>query len=156
MLSKIDAEFDLNVEQIVDSLQRYLSSKRSFDFINHTTTSIYGQSVYQHLIYQMEHPKEDDPELDIRAYHLLWEHKKLMVLRLKYLQQIKLLLQSDRWIERCTELEERSLLNRNMVLRYNLSMDPKVLDALKHSLLTIQTDETKLLGEIISALGSKG
>ncbi|MEK3735575.1 MULTISPECIES: hypothetical protein [Paenibacillus] len=156
LLSKIDAEFDLNVEQIVDSLQRYLSSKRSFDFINHTITSIYGQSVYQHLIYQMEHPKEDDPELDIRAYHLLWEHKKLMVLRLKYLQQIKLLLQSDRWIERCTELEERSLLNRNMVLRYNLSMDPKVLDALKHSLLTIQTDETKLLGEIISALGSKG
>ncbi|MFP4976654.1 hypothetical protein ACE6ED_14705 [Paenibacillus sp. CN-4] len=155
LLTKINAKFDINVEQIVDSLQRYLCSKRSFDIINHSTTSIYGQEVYQQLIYQMEHPKEEEPALDIRAFHLFWEHKKLMALRLEYLYQKDLLPKGDRWIERCKELEDRSLLNRNVALRYNLTMDPNVLVSLKGSLLSIQTDEAKLLGEVISALGSK-
>ncbi|WP_042199095.1 hypothetical protein [Paenibacillus camerounensis] len=139
-----------NREYLIDSLQRYLYSKRSFDLINPKVLNIYGLNVYHHLISTITHHKKDTPKLDIRVFHLLWEHKKLMVMRLEYLHEISCLTESGDLIDKYKKLEKKSLIIRNLALRYEVSRKLDDLTKIESGLVEIMNSERELLEKLIS------
>lgn len=144
--------YTINREYIIDGLQRLLFSKRSFDLINNEVLCIYGLDVYHHLSSRITNRKEDLPKLDIRVFHLLWEHKKLMVMRLEYLNQISCLVNAQDLVKESKALDVKSYITRNMVLKYNMKPNKDSLESINRELISIRNNEQILLERILTRI----
>lgn len=140
----------IDVEQILLTLENYLFSKRSINmFVKEKT--IYGVDSISRMMEQLESTSySDDIQVDTRAFHLFWEHKKLMVLRLEYLKKNSNLVIDEMLIEGYKSLENSYLLNRNLAVKFNITRNydgimPKLINNISSAL----DHEKRLLGEFL-------
>lgn len=73
-------------------------------------------------------------ELDWRGFHLLYEHKVLMEMRIKYLLDLEVVSHSSNFLEAIIELKNDFLVLRNLVIKYNLTLNPNILERIKRNL----------------------
>jgi len=144
--------YTFNREHMLDSFHRYLFSKRNFDLINPSTNSIYGIKIYDNLITTVEYTKGKNKDLDIRAFHLIWEHKKIMVERLKYLIDSSYLINSEELLSEYEIIEQDSLILRNLVIKYNLINQSNLLNKIENRLLAIRDSERSILTKLLQHL----
>ncbi|RPK27816.1 hypothetical protein [Paenibacillus xylanexedens] len=144
--------YELNIAQIVDGIRRHLYSRASFDPVNYNVLSIYGLDVYKYLISRFQHHKHKMNKLDIRPFHLIWEHKKIMTLRLKELAKRGYLQDSSDVISRYTEIEQRTLILRNTVIKYNVSQSSSLLDKIESELRFVHSEERSSMEDLLNHL----
>ncbi|WP_353049564.1 hypothetical protein [Paenibacillus sp. ISL-20] len=107
----------------------------------------FGVDVYAALIRNM-------PVLvrkrDIRPIHILWEHKKMMGLRIQYLCNQGLL--SQDFTECFRPIEEQAYALRHLLMKYALTGDECMLKQGLSEMTHIMESEKRILGTVLNAL----
>lgn len=140
--SWIESSIDMN--QIADGLDRYINSKPTFD-MRYEQPCEFGLSVYQTIIDKFVKNKKE--KIDIRPFHLLYEHKLLMKMRVDYLMNNHLLTKNID-IKSYTKLVNNFLILRNMVIKYNLTMNIDLVQNIIRKLDQLKEEEIVLLQQL--------
>lgn len=139
-------ECKLNIKQIIHGLDSYINSKEIFD-IKVQLDMLYGISIYDLFLKRIR-----DADLDIRFFHLLYEHKVLMEMRVGYLLKHKYLIDEKSFVKRAKNLKEKALIMRNMVLKYYISKSKKLLEIIYNKLLNMKKEDYLFCVELKKAL----
>ncbi len=140
---------NLDTEQILLTLENYLFSKKTINMYVKEKT-LYGIDTISLLMEHLGNCSSGDLWLDTRAFHLFWEHKKLMVSRLEYLKRNSNLVIDDKIIEGYESLKNSYLINRNLALKFNTTRNyDLIVPKLIHNISSALTTEKRLLGEFL-------
>ncbi|WP_139209369.1 hypothetical protein [Paenibacillus sp. OK003] len=162
VLNRKDASYDFDICKVKKQIENYLSS-RCIDegffwnqiavdgphaYVQHKDYWIFGQDVYRYVQQQINKIKTSkiDTDLDIRVFHLLWEHKICMLERMKFIVNNE---------DLCNEYEvvsHVSLVIRNLVIKYNISKNNRLLDDINNKLEEVVQLEKNVLVKLIAIL----
>ncbi|MEK3707939.1 hypothetical protein MKY87_28175 [Paenibacillus sp. FSL R7-0198] len=117
---KEEHEYKFNLQQVASTLENYVYSKPTID-MSFKEKSIFGIDALNLTIKSAVNSDPSSFRFDKRAFHLFWEHKKMMTLRLEYMYQLSLIPNGLELISSYKELESRYLMLRNLVIKYNIS-----------------------------------
>jgi len=125
-----DVDFDLNTEDIRELLLDLLYSRNTYKRFKRMGYSregcVYGLEVYDRLAEYLGLLATGEEEYDHRQMYLLWEHKKCMVNRLKFLHD-RGCMKSGSTIPAYEEIERKALVLRNMLLKTRVTGDTSVM-----------------------------
>lgn len=125
LLKRKYPEYMFCIETVTTQLHDYLNSTDSSMFneyfeSHHKEPRVYGLKVNETLIKCLRtRSPEDDSEITIRDFHILWEHKKCMLERIQYLEQHNYI--NSELSVSYASIEKLSLIIRNSVVKYNLA-----------------------------------
>ncbi|MEK4362123.1 hypothetical protein MKX68_06350 [Paenibacillus sp. FSL M8-0212] len=147
IMKKRAEDTSIDVKQIFNSFQDFIDSRKTNN-LEYNVDVVYGQEALNQVRLNVIDRKESKVKLDVRAFHLLWEHKKLMSLRLEFLYQ-KNLIREHSYVEEYKKIEKEMLLIRNNALKYNLVKDTKILDWIDSKLFSSTETEKEILEAIV-------
>lgn len=137
-----------------DSSLRYKPLIYSYGLNSETGDLCYGLSVYASLMEYLESVKRGQSSLDIRPFHILWEHKKIMVERIKYMID-NVYIEDDGLLEKAEQLEKVVLSIRNLLLKHFIMKNDIPEQYIKEKLLTARGMDIDLIETFIYILSGK-
>lgn len=150
---KTDESFHIDIEIIVELMEDYLFSRDSskrFAMYDNPVEQIYGMDVYDAVVLYLQSIKDEN--IDIRIPHIIFEHKKCMVARLRYIKE-KITLNLDAYlIDQYISIEQETLKARNLSLKYKMTNKPEYLGDIALLYEKVKKEETILLSKIITFL----
>ncbi|OBZ14196.1 hypothetical protein A8L34_09555 [Bacillus sp. FJAT-27264] len=150
--------YQLDVGNIIDLLGDYLQSSntsRKYTVFENVSNGIYGFRIYDCLLDHTEGVYTGELKyMDIRSFHILYEHKKCMSLRFKYLSTNSKLSHLERYLERLGEIEKQSMVLSNLTLRYLVSLDKQIVKKISSGLKQMAAKEEAVLNEIYEDLSN--
>ncbi|WP_019915024.1 hypothetical protein [Paenibacillus sp. HW567] len=150
-VKSLDYKVDFNKRYFVNSLRSYLTGQPSIlqpAFPSWWTYNCkYGLDVYRHLITIIRNTSADD-YLDKRVFCLLQEHKKMMVLRLGFIQEH---LKADVALltYEYEKLAKISAILGNLALKYNSTKNVALLDKIIYYTKDIMEQEDVLIRKLL-------
>lgn len=97
----------------------------------------------------LSHLIRDEVYYDIAPFHLLYEHKQCMLLKIDYLRKTGYISCENNIYARYNTIVDLSLTVRNMIMKYKMSNNSKILLKARDMLEEINTKEQKLLTELL-------
>lgn len=88
--------------------------------------------------------------IDIRQFHLLYEHKHALQVKLAYLKETGTI--SGLNIADAETLVKQTSIVRSIIIKYNITYNPALLEKAKNILTTAQANERQLLGAVLKEL----
>ncbi|CAG7658654.1 hypothetical protein ACFQI7_32665 [Paenibacillus allorhizosphaerae] len=143
--SNCESSFELNT--VVDGIKAYLSS-RAFKDVEHPN-ALYGISVYNNMNIYLSHLEKNQARADIRPFHALWEHKSMMLMRIRYMYDNKMLIDAEKSIKALTSLVDDALLHRNLILKYNFTMKKEILKTIANKIIQNKQKEVLVLRQVL-------
>ena len=112
-------EFDLNLvsEQLRDYIKSNNTSER-FRMLDTPEDGIYGMETYRYFTHCLLEQKNN---YDIRLFHILWEHKKCMLNRLRFMESRRYLDPSEKLSITYAKIEKQVANLRLVILKSILS-----------------------------------
>ncbi|PQP85040.1 hypothetical protein C0Q44_11245 [Paenibacillus sp. PCH8] len=165
VITSIEGEYQLDTTHLKNQLEGYLSSScitqgiywdqtpvdGPHTYVQNIQYWIFGHEVYSYTQQLMKQVKEmsdiKSKRLDIRIPHLLWEHKKCMVERIKYLN-----LDMYDFYSEYEKIATNSLTIRNLTAKYNLTQKNSILDEIDTRLSEVVYTEGIALRKMIEML----
>ena len=152
-----DAQYNFNPKLMNLYLEDYINSEDSlhkfeFSYQEHNRGVLYGLNFYDYIIDNICNGRES---IDIRPFHILFDHKRLMKIRLEYLysrntydnEEIqRLLLQNN-------DLINLSKLIRNLAIKYNVRNNTEILQSLKGKCKILKSLDYALVSQILKCTG---
>lgn len=153
LLKKRDESYNFNLALVFESIKDYLLSKNPEERLSFLGSPgkdyAYGKEIYDYLNIYFEELMGKKVFYDIRNLHILWEHKKCMVQRLKFMET-KGFIQADRcYSDKYEKIEAEVLKSRNMMVKYSLNGDAGLLKRIAAILNHVAKCEEELLYEIM-------
>src|SRR5690606_36924395 len=110
---------------------------------------VHGVEVYDYLIVNLP-----IRPIDLRPLHLIYEHKKMMLLRLEYFRKNELISEDlfEFLFAEYKSLEKLSLVSRNLQLKNAISPSSKNMDKIINNLKMIKCRELELIPVLINGL----
>lgn len=146
-LSYTSTQYNLNLKRIINSLKSYLDSTE-FNLMPGTVT---GLNVYKLLKEYYNNYINNRTTFDVRAFHVLWEHKNVMYQRVRYLEE-KMPFNMNTLTTRLFKLQNDYLILRNSLIKNELTkkrIDNKQFCGLIDSLVD---RESQILSELFVEL----
>ncbi|MCL6588814.1 MAG: hypothetical protein K6U80_02570 [Firmicutes bacterium] len=115
-----------NLSTMVALLKEYLAAKTTKgysdgyrkDVEKEKELWVFGTEVYQLLQEYLEFQLKEQPQYpDLRSFHVLYEHKKLMSERIAYCSQHQLLKNAALILKESREIEQQAFMLRNMMIK---------------------------------------
>lgn len=162
---EISYVFDINL--VKRNLKEYLEGYNSFEHMylecnswvmNYRETGepcpylAYGINIYQMLI---RYIKTESPsgEIPPKIFHILYDHKKLMKNRVKYMVEHFFLRDESRIMEMLNEIERISIIIRNLVLKANLTIyTSDIVNRICQKLSEVECMEFQCYNEILQKI----
>ena len=144
---------DLDVAWMAEQLEDYLYSRNSsqrFRVLRSPDDQLYGVAVYEWLRLYLEHLVDHHDCFDIRPLHILWEHKKVMVDRARYLAARGVV---DDAI--CCELSAIASdvgVMRMMMMKARATMDGRLIERIGERIYTVVEKEMGILARLVDML----
>ncbi len=113
---------------------------------------IYGIGIYDILVNYLENNIRKNEQYDMRPFHVLWEHKKMMVLRLEFLLDQNYIIESSGLVEEYKHIEELSLIIRNLWIKSSITKNGKILNDILYKLDELRKLEFTCIQRIIENL----
>lgn len=145
---KENYRYIFDMELVYKMLNEYLYSR---DLVNRThfipkqgndsNMFVYGMDYYKCLVNYFSLLIKDKARFDIRPLHLLWEHKKCMLLRLEYIYKNNFIPREEKLYNIFHGIEAQTLSLRNLQLKYSINSDKKILERIIKSLEEIEYNE---------------
>ena len=144
--------FDKNL--VKSSIEDYLSSK---GLVEHgmvpleqwkRETLYYGVDCYNYIVDYLEHL--DIYDYDFRTFFVLNEHKKIMVERIRYMQENGYLKSENDIYDNYLEIEKSTSLLNNLWLKYGFSRKEETVKKIIMKLKEIKEKEIRTLKEVLS------
>mgnify|MGYP000020600920 CR=1 FL=1 len=148
---KPDIKFDLSL--VIEWLRYYLYDTNQVYLIYYggeLENRNFGINVYDDLIKYIQ--ITDETNLDIRAFHILWEHKKCMNLRMDYMQDTQNINIKTEILNELINIEKNALTIRNLVLKYNVSHNKKIILRIIEDLKVLKEEEYETLNKLYNVI----
>lgn len=149
-----DYTFDVNL--VKSTIEDYLSGK---GLVEHgmvpleqwkRETLVYGIDCYEYIISYLNHINDFD--YDHRTFFVLHEHKKIMVERIRYMQENQYLKSDNDILDDYMQIEKEALLMHKYWLKYGISHKEETLKAIIAKLEELKQLEIQTLKKILSGL----
>lgn len=134
---------------ITDYLNSENTSERLRGFYNPNTDFHYGMKIYDNL--KLYYSLENIEDSDIRPLHILWEHKRLMLTRIKYMLDHNYI-KEDTCYENYHNVERNAAICRNIYLKYKVTDDKKMVSKLLSYLDDILKEEKTILQQLLEEM----
>lgn len=148
-----DFKYELDLELIRDLLLDYLNSNNSSRKLkmikNPTENCVYGIKVYNEIVNYFQLFKNNSVQFDFRHLHILWEHKKCMLLRVKFISENYVSVGLDEVYSKYLVLERKCLLIRNLFLKYFIAKKPATIEKIILELNYISNMEQEIIPDLI-------
>lgn len=151
-----DYAFDINF--VINSITDFLHSRNTtinsdLNEFDNKDDICYGLEVYNVFINYLEEQKNSrNFYVDLRGFHMIYDHKKTMALRIDYLHKIGYILNPDQIISIYKELEKECLKIRNYLIKLIFSRNIQVFDICIEKLNNIVQLEEKALNIILKSI----
>lgn len=154
LLKEKPGYYPINIPLLKEYINDYISSNNSKNRnrtapVNMWDTSeyTYGMEIYDILERHIE--KElNILTFDIRPYQVLYDHKKYILMLLKYLHQQGYLLNSDYLYAKISFIEKKILVVRNLMLKYFTSQNKEIINRVIKILKEVVIEEKQVLTEM--------
>lgn len=90
--------------------------------------------------------------IDIRPFHVLWDHKVLMSMRIKYLTENHIIKDDRNLYNRYEEIKNICLMNRSLFIKYYKKKDNGILNRIIENLNIIKCEEKNVMNDLIDKL----
>ncbi len=152
-----DTYYELDTKYIKDTLIEYLESKDSKNHFrmmrNRFSDTVFGVDVYDAVLKQIgKQLSADDPDFDIRALHILYDHKVLMMERLKYMMDHGYLEFNDDILNGYMEVENTMLTARNLLIKTSITGNVDCMDRFEKYLMGAKEKEIEILSKVVELL----
>ncbi len=151
--------YEMDLVLIRDQLTDFLDSQHTDNnyrtFRNPSHNFVYGLAVYDGLIEYFRLLSESKVYYDIRPLHILWEHKKCMLLRMEYLLRLYPSTKLEEIYNQYQLVEKKCMIMRQYQMKYSISNKPELLDNIINTLKMVCEYERNILSDftlIIKAL----
>ena len=145
--NNLSYEFDLKL--VKKLLNDYVYSKNTSEDLrilqNPLNNCIFGISVYSNI-------DLDNNSLDYRIFHLIYEHKYLMINRLKKINDILNMDKINEITQEYEKLVDKSKILLHLCLKYNLTQDKSILLKIKLNLANLVKEDGCLILNLIDCL----
>lgn len=145
--------FTFNIETVKQQLIGFLNSSDTLADLainrNPQIDIVYGLDVYDYLIQNLLYARND-----IRPLYLIYEHKKIMLMRLQYMNRHNIISSDlfDYIYPEYKALEKLALVARNLHLKNIATHSIKYMDKIIESLKIIKNKEKNLVSLLISSI----
>ncbi|MFC5468999.1 hypothetical protein ACFPPD_09715 [Cohnella suwonensis] len=155
---------DFNVPWLMEQLEDYRLAKPSNRVqelyeVSSSPPLAWGMDIYDFLLLQIERHAAREIYLDHRPFYVLWEHKRMMNRRFAYMERQGYYVVSPEAAEGYRSVERSALLNRNLMLKYWMTLDNRYLEQLAERLIPLKAEEAlvieRLLDEYATSLRTK-
>jgi hypothetical protein len=110
----------------------------------------FGMEVYVYLKLYCEMLKINAVDYDIRPFQILWEHKKCMLSRLDYIKSGNLMRIENSVYNSFKDIEQTSNILRNVMMKFDLTHDSKLIDKMLDLLDNLSTKEYLAICQLLS------
>ncbi|WP_054749921.1 hypothetical protein [Ruminiclostridium josui] len=149
--------FDFDIVNVKNLLEDFLLSRNTSERLriinNPTKNVIFGMSVYREIINNFKSVLEEDKkECNMIALHVLWEHKKTMVSRIEYLIDNNYINRDSNLLESYSQLRNKALSFRNMIIKFNINKNRRLVEMVIAGLEKMVETEKKLVTDLLDKL----
>lgn len=149
--------YDIDPVLIKRTLVEYLEAKDTKDHFrmirNRFDDTIFGVKVYDALLARVDKQlHEDEPDFDIRALHIAYDHKVLMLERLKYLMANEVIPFDQAMLDEYAVVVEDMLAARNLLVRISITGEIEAGSRIAGYLNESKAKETEILGKVVTLL----
>ncbi len=152
---KRDQRFQFDVDICREMIEEYLHAQNSslrYRMLQNEESCAYGMDIYDHMA---EHYRNHEYEFsDFRYFHILYEHKKAMTMRLHYLQQTQNASFDPQHLTQSEQLEKRALSLRNACLKYSLTPKQEPNEMIVSRLGEMKQWEREFLEQMVNRIGT--
>jgi hypothetical protein len=148
-----DFDYKMNLDLMKLFMEDYVNcrdSLRKFEFssVSYNKDILYGLKFYDYIIEVF--CNEDD--IDVRPFHVLYDHKIMMSIRIDYLKEISALKVGNigQIISNNNSLIDESLNLRNMVIKYNITHNRDLLDNIKKKCIYLKKSDNDLFIDLLT------
>ncbi|PHU34067.1 hypothetical protein [Pseudobutyrivibrio ruminis] len=147
-----DVRCDFNIRSVRSQLNEYLKGYNSaihFTWLNNEKIDfVFGVNVYDSLIKWLD--LHEDEYIDNRSIFGLWDHKKIMLERIKYLEANNYL--QNRYSDEYEVIVKKMDNIRLQIMKYNMIRKRSAIDSMIKNLLLVKDIEVEILGAIVQEL----
>jgi hypothetical protein len=133
---------------VMETLTDYLLSRNSSardSMRQNPRSSIFGMEVYNYLILYMNNLLEGRGDFDVRPFHFLWDHKVIMLSRIRFMGFQGFLKNSDLIYNTYQEIERDFLIMRNIMLKARITRNYELIYKLIESIHNVSAKEKKVI-----------
>jgi len=112
----------------------------------------WGIDVYNEIIGFYSDLLDNRVYFDLRPLHLLWEHKKVMLLRISYMENLKNIQGLSKILLDYSEIEKESLIIRNKLIKYQISKNPNIISNVGEQLIELVEKEKEILFSLYNTI----
>ncbi|WP_419871400.1 hypothetical protein [Candidatus Pristimantibacillus sp. PTI5] len=149
------AKYEFDLLKIADSLNDFLASRdtriRDDQSLTWAGDLTLGINTYDKIIEHLDLLLEGKTFYDHKPFHVLWEHKRCMVQRIELMMDKKII-REQRILASYKEIEDKTLIFRNIILKYSMKPDPGSIHNLKSELQAMKLSESALIHEILEQI----
>ena len=152
---KKGCDYEFHINNIVYWIKQYINSEtpeywKGYNYSNMNNIA-WGISCYDILIQNLK--SIGITYIDVRFYCLLKDHKKIMIERLRFIENNTQLLKE--YVEFFEEIYSEFVLIVNLVIKYNMTNNLKIIDKIVAKLTEIKNNEYETLVRLIDGLEVK-
>lgn len=149
-------KYTFDLHNVIDLLEDYLHSKNTSNRYRMYYNPIergFGLDVYHYFIHYLQAliDCKTFKNVDKRAFHCLWEHKKSMLSRIEYMQKHGYL-HDDDILSTYQEIEKKCLQYRNKILKYHFTHHKKIIKDIVLSLSNTLEKEYEVLNHLLNSI----
>ena len=123
---------------------------------NRFDDTIFGVDVYDRVLSRINSQmSEEEPDFDIRALHLMYDHKVLMLERLKYLMANDYMEYDKEILDEYKTVVVNMLAARNLLVRISITGDTGAAVRFKKYFNIAKEKEVSILLKVLSLLDNK-
>lgn len=149
--------YDIDPVLIKRTLEEYLKGEDTKDHFrmmrNRFSDTIFGVNVYEALKNRVDKQlHKEEPDFDIRALHIAYDHKVLMLERLKYLMANEVIPFDQAMLDDYGVVVEDMLTARNLLVRISVTGEIEAGDRIAGYLDNAKEKETAILSKVVGLL----
>ena len=149
--------YDIDPVLIKQTIKEYLGGEDTKDHFrmmrNRFDDTIFGVDVYDALLKRIDKQlHEEEPDFDIRALHIAYDHKVLMLDRLKYLMANEVIPFDQAMLDQYSEVVEDMLAARNLLVRISVTGEIEAGSRIADHISSAREKDVAILTKVMNLL----
>lgn len=151
-----NSKYNFNINLVTQLINDYLSGENHVDQCSMLQVPwrpvAYGIHVYQYLYQYLDSAFEQKSRISILPFHLLWEHKKVILSLINYLIVHNYIHDLSKLVDRYMEVERTAFAFRNSIMKFRRTNDWNIVKRLTVKIKNIESIEHDVLSEVLDQL----